>query len=213
MSRGPDLQRVLNTLGHDLRGPLFTAQGFLQLVLTRTEGKAQEHARYALESVEQAARMVNGVLQWARTDPAAMEVSAIDLDEAVRGALSDLDALARRRDVRVKIEDLPDITGDPRAVRYAVQHLLDNAVRHGKAGGTVTVRAGSGADGWWIEVVDEGPGIDGELERFKQPFWEAADRDVGAGIALAHRVAMHHRGRLDLESGPTGTRARITGGG
>ena len=79
------------------------------------------------------------------------------------------------------------------------------------------LRTGADADGVWLEVQDQGPGIaPAELDRIRQPFarGDGAARSgapgAGLGLAIVERVTRSHGGRLELHSAPgAGLRARL----
>ena len=138
--------------------------------------------------------------------------------DTVRGAT----ALAAERDVRLEVEPSPvEAWGlaDPSRLVQLLLILLDNAVDHSPAGGTVTVRvAAHAASGGavTIDVSDEGPGIPmSERERIFVPFTRLAGTTrhgsggTGLGLAIARRITDAHGGSIEAAS-PEGTGARFT---
>ena len=140
---------------------------------------------------------------------------------STRGAIAVLDTAVAEaqadhgRTVRLALDTLPDVPVRPQALRRALDNLVENAWRHGTP--PVLLRTGADADGVWLEVQDQGPGIaPAELDRIRQPFarGDGAARSgapgAGLGLAIVERVARSHGGRLELHSAPgAGLRARL----
>jgi signal transduction histidine kinase len=96
---------------------------------------------------------------------------------------------------------------DPARVHQVIANLLDNAVRHSPAGGTVELRATKDRAGVTIEVSDEGPGIDEEerskvFERFYRADSARSSKDGGAGLglAIARWIVDLHGGDIRVET-------------
>jgi len=92
-------------------------------------------------------------------------------------------------------------------MHQVVANLLDNAVRHSPAGGTVELRAISDRAGITIEVCDEGPGISEEeknmvFERFYRSDSARSSKDGGAGLglAIARWIVDLHGGDIRVET-------------
>jgi len=101
-------------------------------------------------------------------------------------------------------------------------NLIQNAIRHTPADGSVTVRAASADGSVEIEVADTGEGIPaGDRERVFEPFVQGADRSArtdgsaGLGLAISRAIVEAHGGRIwvvaDDGVGPTaGARVRFS---
>ncbi|WP_037791978.1 sensor histidine kinase [Streptomyces sp. Mg1] len=113
--------------------------------------------------------------------------------------------MARRPDprvpVRLKARAPVPASGDPARLERALANLVDNALRHARAG--VTVRAGADPAGGWalLEVTDDGPGIpeadrDRVFERFVRLDQDRsrAAGGTGLGLAIAREIARAHGG-------------------
>lgn len=101
-------------------------------------------------------------------------------------------------------------TGDEELLYRLVLNLLDNAIKYSGAGNTVTVRLGTDAAGFRMEVEDTGPGIPREVqphifERFVRASdarthdGESVTSGAGLGLAIARWIAEAHGGRLELD--------------
>jgi two-component system sensor histidine kinase HydH len=96
-------------------------------------------------------------------------------------------------------------------VRKVVVNLIDNAVEASPPGSTVAVTTSNADDRCLIEVSDRGRGIDAAaLERIFEPFFTTRPDGTGLGLAIVQKIVRAHRGEITVESGPAGTRFRVS---
>ena len=110
-------------------------------------------------------------------------------------------------------DGLPRVAADPERLQRVLFNLIQNAIRHTPADGSVTVLAAPLADGLEVEIADTGPGIPaGDREHIFEPFRRGNGEGGGAGLGLAiSRVIVEaHGGRIWLEPGGTGARVRFS---
>ncbi|MEJ8631574.1 sensor histidine kinase [Sphingomonas sp. I4] len=96
----------------------------------------------------------------------------------------------------------------------ALSNLIDNALKHGAAGGQVTLRLRDGAEGILFQVEDHGPGIAEAdhaqaLKRFGRLDTARTTPGAGLGMALIEAVARLHGGRFELGDNAPGLVARV----
>lgn len=200
---------MLAGVSHDLRTPLTKLRLGVEIAGAQVDAPL---AASMARSIDEMDGIVGQFLQFARSGEAEVPTPASlnDLAQAVAEAQAD-----HGRTVRLALGTLPDVLVRPQALRRALDNLVENAWRHGTP--PVLLRTGSDADGVWLEVQDQGPGIaPAELDRIRQPFarGDGAARSgapgAGLGLAIVERVARSHGGRLELHSAPgAGLRARL----
>jgi signal transduction histidine kinase len=111
---------------------------------------------------------------------------------------------AAARDVRIDVVPSPErlVSADEELIHRLVLNLIDNAVKHTRAGGTVRVELGESGGLTSIIVRDEGSGVPpGERERIFERFYRGGDgRSTGAGLGLAivKSIAQMHGGDARL---------------
>ena len=144
--------------------------------------------------------LVDDLLLLARSDSGTVELrrDPVDLAEVAGEALQRLRPLAESRGVILSLDAAPaTVTGDADRLRQLVAILVDNAIRHSSAGGTVHVSI-SPAGRPSIRVDDEGQGIRPEdLPNVFERFYRASDAPsggTGLGLAIAAWIADHHGG-------------------
>ena len=213
---------------HELRTPLATLIGFIETLRGPARDDAEARERFLAIMHGQASRM-------ARLVEDLMSLSRIELNEHVmprdRVALSPLlrqiaetlELRAGERDIRICLAvppDLPDVLGDRDELAQVFQNLIDNAIKYGRSGSEITLRAETASRPNWgssssenamvcVAVCDQGEGIPREhLPRLTERFYRvdtARSREMGGtglGLAIVKHILNHHRGFLEVESTP-----------
>lgn len=212
-----DQQRreLIANVSHELRTPITALQSVLENVV---DGVAQPDAatmRTALAQTERLSRLVTELLDLSRIDAGAHKLDKASF--ALAPLLADVvaEASVAARGVRFTVDvSPPDATvhADEARLAQVVANLLDNAARHGPAGGEVRISASVGAD-LVLEVADDGPGIaPQDRERVFERFTRG-ERAVGGGTGLGLNIARWvvdlHGGTIAVVDGP-GCRIRAT---
>jgi two-component system OmpR family sensor kinase len=212
-------QRFIAHAAHELRSPLTSLYGELQLALRRS--RSADEYRSAIEEALDSARRLKALAEdllalariGAEREPSQTPVA---LDEVAANAASWVSQEAARRGVEVTIDaDGSTVLGHAIDLERLLRNLIDNAVRHCPEGGHVRVEARSQGDTVELSVIDDGPGVPAdERARVFEPFFRAASerrRDDGSGLGLAivREIARVHGGDVTVEDGPDGKGARF----
>jgi two-component system, OmpR family, sensor kinase len=212
-------RRFMADASHELRTPLSIARTAAQVTLAQDERTVAEY-RESLATVarqtERLTRMVDDMFELALADLDArpLQLEEVYLDEIVNECVSSARVLANDRAVSVAARTPVDVQmqADQSLIRQMILNLVENAVRHTPAGGSVQVAIEADADRAQIAVSDTGPGIpeterERIFERFVRLEANASHGGGGLGLPIARWVAQLHRGTLALEStGPAGSR-------
>ena len=203
---------------HELRTPVSVVRATSDVMLSRDHRDEAEY-REAIAIVggqsRRLGRLVEDMLVLARADAGGYPLRPVDLylDEVVADCRRAVDVLATERGVTILSADSPDIPyrGDEDLLRRLVLNVLQNAVQHTPAGGSVAVDIRQEAEAVSIRVTDEGPGIPADdqqriFDRFVQLDAARRGQGTGLGLPIARWIAEAHSGTLVLErSGPGGT--------
>jgi signal transduction histidine kinase len=215
-------RQLVAAASHDLRTPLASLR---LLVESIDDGVAtgETRERYLKEirtHVAVLSGLIDDLFELSRIEAGEISwtMGQVELRELIDEAVAAMRAPAAQRGVRVAA-DLPAgallAQANAEKVQRVLFNLIQNAIRHTPADGSVTVRARSLAGGVEVEVDDEGEGIAPEDgDRVFEPFYrgDAARSDDGAGLGLAISKAIveAHGGKIWLEPGTPGTRVRFT---
>ena len=196
---------MLAGVSHDLRTPLTRMK--LQLAMA---GQDPEVANLASDVIEME-RMVEGYLAFAAGEgeepPKALRLSkllASVIDPATKNGAK----------IELRLDQDPEITLRPAAMRRCLTNLLSNALRYGTE---VQIRAKVRRKRAEIIIDDDGPGIPADRrEDVFRPFYRLDESrnpstgGTGLGMTIARDVVRGHGGELTLDDSPTGgLRARI----
>lgn len=206
-----DLEAFLAGAAHDLRDPLQTALGHLDVLEARLPPTADPGLRQGLSDARDALlRMranLEGMLQYARaTQPA--ELVQIDLDGIVHTVLKDLKATLDAAGATVEVGRLPSARGHAPHVARIVQNLVANAAKYrGERPPRIRIAAVVAGGRCRLDVADNGRGLaPDEVARLFRPFVRLpSSRGVsgtGLGLATSARLAEAMGGRLWAESVP-----------
>jgi signal transduction histidine kinase len=203
-----DSQRreLVANVSHDLRTPLASLQGYLEtLRLKGGELDREEQLNYleiAHRHCLHLGRLVEELFDLARLD--ANEVQPVlepfSLPELVQDVVHKFELRARQREVTLTAshdEDLPFVLGDIALIERVMHNLIENALRHTPAGGSVTVAVQRHGDTLAVQVIDTGSGIAAEdlpyiFERFYQSDRMRTRGGSGLGLAIARRIVELH---------------------
>jgi len=206
---------LLGIAAHDIRGPLTTIMGFLELARSNLRISDVTALDEDLGVIEDAARNVATLLT-DLLDLKKIEAGKIKIERASIDGAQFLDAAtalgaiqARQRGIRLTVECEPGLAlhADRKRLEQALGNLLSNALKFTPDGGSVVVSARASEDGSELSVVDSGPGIDAaELARLFRAFEQGkAGKKVagtGLGLAIAKKLVELHGGRISVESAP-----------
>jgi signal transduction histidine kinase len=204
-------------VSHDLKTPLTSIQGFSQAILDGTAADPGETVRVAGIIHDEAGRMrrmVDDLLLLARMDAGQLPLERRPIDPALllENCIARMAPRARQAgivlDLNLSPAGLPQITGDGDQLVQLFSNLMENALKHTRAGGRVAVTGGSDDREVVITIADTGPGIpEDQLPRVFERFYQveksrARSRTKGAGLGLAicKELAEAHGGRITAES-------------
>ena len=216
---------LIANVSHELRTPIAALQAVLENLIDGIEPPETDTLQTMLQQVERLGRLVTQLL-----DLSKLESGAVPLDRRAFELRPVIDQAAREskvnaaqtagKAVAVNVDVEPGdlaIQGDAERVHQVLANLLDNALRHSPAGGSVAVTARAEDGRARIEVIDEGPGMpEGEATRVFERFYRsdaartASQGGSGLGLAIARWIVELHDGDITAENrAPTGCRMTV----
>ncbi|MHB1225610.1 MAG: sensor histidine kinase, partial [Gemmatimonadaceae bacterium] len=214
------------SVSHELRTPLAQIRMFsemLRLGWVRSEAERVRAVAIIDHEARRLSNLVENVLQFSGSEerPRRLMPQPVPLAAFLAEVVHGFGVLLAPRETRIQLQVDDDVTAhaDQEALRQVLLNLLDNALKYGPPGQTVTVGAESvGAGGVRLWVEDEGPGIpSADRRRVFEPY-RRGRRDVDAGITgsgigltVVLDIVRAHGGAVWVEEGQSrGARVVIT---
>lgn len=206
----------ISSVSHELRTPLTAINGWGETILEDPTGDPEQlrrGIRIILNESRRLSTMVEELLEFSKMEDGrfTLRVEQVDLQAEFEDAIFTYRELFRQEGIGLDYEAgdelLPPISGDPERLKQVFCNVLDNAAKHGGAGGHISASVCLEGDAEVIRIRDYGPGIpEAELPYVKQKFYKGSSKARGSGIGLAvcDEIVNLHGGTFDIGNAPGG---------
>lgn len=185
----------ISSVSHELRTPLTAINGWGETILEDPAGDPEQlrrGIRIILNESRRLSTMVEELLDFSKMEDGrfTLSIEEMDLQAELEDAIFTYRELFRQEGIELGYEAgddlLPPISGDPERLTQVFCNVLDNAAKHGGAGGRIQVSIFQEGGCQVVRVRDYGPGIpEAELPYVKQKFYKGTSKARGSGIGLA----------------------------
>jgi signal transduction histidine kinase len=209
--------QFVSNISHELRTPLSHVKGYCELLRAGSEpltASQREAVDFIMQAAERLQRLIEDLLGFASAAQGKMLINAtaFSLTEVVEGVLLSPHIMELKRHVHLYAEvppALPPILADAEKIKWAVTHLLDNAIKFTPVGGKVSVSVAQHNHFLKLSVSDTGIGIPAErLTEVFEPFQQLDGSvtryygGIGLGLALVKQIVEAHGSTVAVESEP-----------
>lgn len=211
-----EVEQFAYIASHDLQTPLRSVAGFAQLLARRhgdtLDDKGREYLGYIDTGVRQMQALIQDILTLSRVGRSGAPMQEQSLAVAVGRARDVLAPAIEASGAELVVGEMPSITGDHGLLTQLFQNLVSNALKFQAPGERprIVVAAAREDNHWHVTVSDNGIGIpDGELDKVFRAFYRLHPQDryegSGVGLAICHKIALYHGGRIWAERLARGT--------
>ncbi|RME46258.1 MAG: GAF domain-containing protein [Caldilineae bacterium] len=208
----------INMIVHDLRGPMGTLLGTVQMLAMvlddipdeSLKGEAQGLLEIANRSGQYLKDLIDSVLDLSRLEQGETLISRtpVSLHALLREVEDQTRPQAEMKDLHIDFRSPPGdrtIEVDHSMIRRVLVNLVDNAIKYTPSGGQITVEGTFDDHTLTMTVTDTGPGIEKEkqkmlFDKFTRATTDAAIQGVGLGLAFCKMAVEAHGGKIWLES-------------
>ena len=196
------------SIGHEVRNPMTTVKGFLQLLgENKNSAKFSEYIPLMISEIDRANTIITEFLSISRTK--ITEFARHNLNEIINNILPLVQADAIRDDkwVTIQLETIPDLILDENEIRQVILNLTRNGLEAMGKGGSLIIKTSMLAQEVILEVQDEGEGIKPEvMDKLGTPFFTTKDTGTGLGLAVCYGIAARHDAKISVQTSSRGTR-------
>jgi len=193
-------------IAHEVRNPLSSIKMSLQILEKRMnpEGNDLKRFKIAQKEVEHLEELVNNVLVFAKPmDPQIVPVDLVKiLEQAI--ALTEKAIQDKKLNVRLDMQEIPQVSGDTAMLTDAFLNIIRNAVEAVEEQGAIRIFArsiGSQPPAVLVMVEDNGCGIDDkDMPHIFNPFFTRKKYGTGLGLSQVLKIVEVHSGKLEVIS-------------
>ncbi len=194
-------------LAHEVRNPLTTIRGYLQLL-----GSKREFAHYKdqlgmlLEELDRTNHIITEYLSLSKDKTVDMKRCSLNTLIQSLYPLLQTDAVASNIEMKLSLGSISELHLDDKEIKQLVLNLTRNAVEAMPEGGCLEIETRATAEETILSIQDQGRGIPAQiLQNLGKPFLTTKESGTGLGMAICYRIAGRHNAKLDIETGPAGT--------
>lgn len=200
-------------LAHELRNPMTTIKGFMQLMTPEQwPSHLSSYHHLILDEIKVIDQILSHFLLL--TNPSAPKFDTLDLRDLAVSAAQMLHTTALMAEVNFELDwpsGGPNIMGDQEQLLHALLSVLQNAVEASPRGAAIRLNSVVTKDKVSVIVEDAGPGIPQRIkERVFDPFFTTRREGTGLGLTIAQRIMFAHHGELLISNSSTGQGTQIT---
>ncbi len=209
-------RQLIANVSHDLRGPVASIRGLLEVLQGMPEPQARvkfaEFQNSFLSSTTALQKLLSELFDLAKFEAQEKtpEQVIIDLAELLEDAVIGCRGVAESNKIRLMLNtsnERASITGDPEMLRRALQNLIENAIYYSKEGARVTVSLERKEDLVSVSVRDEGAGIPPhDIQRVMERFETGASSSLGGrtssglGLSIVQQILKLHGSTIEVSS-------------
>lgn len=194
-------------VGHEIRNPMTTVRGYLQLLGLKIENLGQRSTiKLMIDELDRANSIITEFLSLARTKKTTFQ--HLNLNDVLKSVypLIEADTFTQNKQIRFTPGEIPAFDLNAKEITQLVLNLCRNGLEAMKARGCLNIETYLQNDYVVLAIKDEGPGIPSEvLNQLGTPFFTTKDNGTGLGLPICYRIAQSHKGRIDVCSNSNGT--------
>lgn len=196
------------SIGHEVRNPMTTVKGFLQLLGEKKESSSRfsEYIPLMISELDRANSIITEFLAISRTK--ATEFAPHNLNDIINSILPLIQADAIRGDkwITVELGEVPDLWLDDKEIRQVILNLARNGLEAMGKGGGLKAKTYCTDKEIILTIQDEGMGLDPYImDKLGTPFLTTKENGTGLGLAVCYGIAARHNAEINVETSPKGT--------
>jgi len=194
-------------IGHEVRNPMTTVRGFLQLLGGKEEFKqSKDYFELMIEELDRAKSIISEFLSLAKTK--TVDLKPLILNSLIENLfpLIQADAMVSDKNIKIELRDIEILSLNEKEIRQLILNLVRNGMEAMSVSGTLTIQTFMDGEEVVLAVRDQGSGFKAEnLEKAGTPFFTTKENGTGLGLATCYSIAARHNAKIQIDTGESGT--------
>ncbi|MBP2642117.1 MAG: sasA 14 [Firmicutes bacterium] len=195
------------TVAHEIRNPLTTVRGYLQVMGTK-EKYLTDKDKFLLmiEEIDRANSIIREYLSLSREKLADFKMCSLNGIIETLFPLIQANAISTKVYAKLKLCTIPELLLDENEIRQMLLNLTRNSIEAMPSGGILLIRTYLENNKVILSISDQGSGIPPNiLDKLGTPFVTSKDTGTGLGLPICYRIAHRHNAKIKIDTGNTGT--------
>jgi len=194
-------------IAHEIRNPMTTVRGFLQLFISKNEfAQSKEYLELMIKELDMANSIIIEYLSLAKNKAVDVKEQSLNSIIEVMLPLMQADVTNSENFINLELTEIPDLHLNEKEMRQLILNIACNGLEAMSPGGNLTIRTFMDGEEVVLSVQEQGIGIEPDiLEKIGIPFFTTKDHGTGLGLAVCYSIAARHNAAIKVETSPTGT--------
>ncbi|MGM7724123.1 PAS domain S-box protein [Metabacillus sp. Hm71] len=193
-------------IAHEIRNPMTTVHGFLQVTRNDSSKLPEEIVDLMLEELNRANSIITEFLNLAKNKVSVKKKQNLNTIIEALSPLIQAEALRASKHIFLDLGECYEIFLDQKEIRQLILNIALNGLDAMSAGGKLTIKTFTENQSVILQIKDEGTGISPEImDKIGTPFFTTKETGTGLGLAICYSVAERHDAEIDIETGDQGT--------
>lgn len=195
------------SIAHEIRNPMTTVRGFLQMLEGKSEFNAyKKYFELMIDELDRANGIIEEFLSLTRNKNTYMSCQNLNAIIESLYPLIQANALEAGQNVSLEIGDIKSIMVDDKEIRQIILNLTRNGLEAMPAGGKLTIKTFMDGEEVVLAVQDQGTGIPPDLlEKLGTPFLSTKENGTGLGLSVCYSIVARHNAVIKANTSPAGT--------
>lgn len=199
---------IAASIGHEIRNPMTTVRGYLQLLGNQEQlkGLYKEQFDLMIEELDRANSIITEFLSLSSMKVTTYERKNLNAIINKIKPMVQADAIGQEKSIVFNLEEIPDLKLDENAIRQILFNLIRNGLESMSPQGVLTIETRREDQGVELTIKDQGSGIPPSvLENIGKPFQSTKTNGTGLGLAITYKILYEHNATIHFDTSSKGT--------